>query len=112
MPFCKAPLTPTNSRNGCAMLTSAAKPEQVAHRHAPGDGVRDGYVENDGDAQGGHELHDRVRQAAGQHEPHVRAQVVLVHHVELTVQMVLGVVDLDESWRLEALLGYTGYVAD
>src|SRR4029077_20204015 len=30
----------------------------------------------------------------------------------LTVEMLLGVVDLDESWRLETLLGYTGYVAD
>ena len=85
--------------------------EQVAHGHAAGDGVRYGYVEDDCDAQRGHELHDRVGETAGKNEAHVRAQVVLVDRVELAVEVVLGVVDLDQPRRLEALLGNAGDVA-
>ncbi len=79
--------------------------QQVTHAHAAVDGIGDRDRQHERETHDGHQLHGRIRDSFGQNELHVRAQVAIVHGVELPAQMLLCVVDLDEPRGFEALLG-------
>src|SRR5215472_2666823 len=85
--------------------------QHVAHAHAPMDRIRDRDPQHDRGAHGGHLLHHRVGDASCQDQLHVGAQVVSVYRIELAGEMRFRVVHLDESCRLETLLGNTRDVA-
>ena len=112
MPCCSGPATPTSSRSGCAMPISATKKPMkspVLVRPWTVSAMRQRQHHRQADR--GHQLHHGVRQPLGEDQPHVGAQIVLVHRVELRLEVRLGVVDLDETRRLEALLGDPGDIA-
>src|SRR6185437_10966279 len=89
-------------------LRDTAQRDEEAHRvilaHAPMKGVQQRNRDHDGPTEGGDLLHDRIRQAAREHEPHEREPVALVDPLELIADLFLRVVDLDEPRSLEALL--------